>query len=328
MTDKIIINSSKDYFNMFVEEYGFTEENLGCEKKLKLNPEYGVGYISRYDYDNGLGISVYDITPIKNIRFNYKMNMAVFETTFVDMGEIIHFEKGLGVTMLKLNQFAVFMKNEAEGWIECGAGQTVKIICASAKRCFLEGFTVSDNNSIAGFKQLNDKAIEHLMEPCVIYPKLKIPFIQIKNCRLKGINKLIFLQGKAMEIISAAIENEIEIEKQNCSENLFKKSEIQKIKLVKNIIIDNLSEPLSIDELSKRVGLNTFKLKTGFKCVYGKTIFQFLKDVRLEKARELLLKNKEINIIDIVNEVGYSNAGHFAKAFREKYGLNPRDFRF
>ena len=282
MADIIIVNSSKDYFNMFVEEYGFTEENLGCEKKLKLNSEYGTGYISRYDYDNGLGISVYDITPVKNIRINYKMNMSVFETTFVDMGDIIHFEKGLGVTMLKPDQFAVFIKSEAEGWIECASGQTVKIICVSAKPCFLETFSVPDYNSIAGFKHLDNKTIENLMEPRIIYPELKIPFIQIKYCRLKGINKLIYLQGKAMEIISAAIENEIE--KQHCSESLLKKCEIQKIKLVKNIIIDSLNEPLSIDELSKKAELNTFKLKTGFKYVYGKNDFSIYKRRTIRKS--------------------------------------------
>ncbi|MTI60064.1 MAG: helix-turn-helix transcriptional regulator [Firmicutes bacterium] len=48
--------------------------------------------------------------------------------------------------------------------------------------------------------------------------------------------------------------------------------------------------------------------------------------MRMEKAREFLLKNNE-NILEIANNVGYSNSSHFATAFRDKYGVNPSVYR-
>jgi AraC family transcriptional regulator, transcriptional activator of the genes for pyochelin and ferripyochelin receptors len=51
-----------------------------------------------------------------------------------------------------------------------------------------------------------------------------------------------------------------------------------------------------------------------------------LREYRLEKARELL-QDRQLTIVAIANAVGYANPGHFAAAFKRKYGMTPRKFR-
>ena len=79
-------------------------------------------------------------------------------------------------------------------------------------------------------------------------------------------------------------------------------------------------------ELAKLVALNEHKLKTGFREIYGKSIYEYIRSIRMENASHLL-ENMDLSISEIAGMVGYVNTSHFAAAFRNAYGLNPRDFR-
>ena len=82
----------------------------------------------------------------------------------------------------------------------------------------------------------------------------------------------------------------------------------------------------SIHDLSKLGCLNEHKLKMAFKSTLGKTAFTFLREVRMDHAAELL-KNDRHSVIQVANEVGYSNASHFARAFKDRHGLLPKAYQ-
>ncbi|MEO1654742.1 MAG: AraC family transcriptional regulator, partial [Bacteroidota bacterium] len=98
--------------------------------------------------------------------------------------------------------------------------------------------------------------------------------------------------------------------------------EITSLKLAKEILENRLINPPSILELSKLVGLNTCKLKTGFKKLFGITIRQYLINLRMEMARDLI-KNTDHPISYICHMVGYSNRGHFAALYQKYFGSTP-----
>ncbi|MBW7460076.1 AraC family transcriptional regulator, partial [Paenibacillus sepulcri] len=103
------------------------------------------------------------------------------------------------------------------------------------------------------------------------------------------------------------------------------KTDRSKIEHAREIILERMAEPPSLMELSRLIGLNDYKLKTGFKEMYGRTVFGYLRDQRLEKAYRLL-RSGSTSVIEVSCEVGYSNPSYFAEAFREKYGVNPGEF--
>lgn len=57
-----------------------------------------------------------------------------------------------------------------------------------------------------------------------------------------------------------------------------------------DILLERMAEPPSLLELSRLIGLNDYKLKTGFKEMYGTTVFGYLREQRLEKAYRLLME--------------------------------------
>ncbi len=88
---------------------------------------------------------------------------------------------------------------------------------------------------------------------------------------------------------------------------------------------ENLSEGHSLTALSRRVRINEFKLKKGFREQFNTTVFGYLRQKRMERARELLSRN-EWTVLEVANAVGYSNPSHFTRAFRETFGQNPKQF--
>lgn len=87
----------------------------------------------------------------------------------------------------------------------------------------------------------------------------------------------------------------------------------------------NLSESHSLAEISRRVHLNEFKLKRGFRDRYNTTVFGYLRQKRMQRARALLESGGR-SVLQVAAEVGYSNASHFTRAFRQSFGVNPKEF--
>lgn len=107
----------------------------------------------------------------------------------------------------------------------------------------------------------------------------------------------------------------------------FYKDQVEKVNAAMRLMTEDLSQNYTIDELAKRFELSPTALKICFKSIYGKPIYTWLKEYRIQKAQEMLMKNPEMNIGDIAFLVGYESAGKFSAAFKQKCGMTPKEYR-
>ncbi|MEJ7600772.1 MAG: AraC family transcriptional regulator [Kofleriaceae bacterium] len=89
---------------------------------------------------------------------------------------------------------------------------------------------------------------------------------------------------------------------------------------------ERLSDPPTLTELSRLVGLNEFKLKRGFKEMFGTTVFAYLTEQRLQLARQYLLDTDK-TAAEIAFELGYATPQHFSAAFKKHFGVTPNSVR-
>jgi AraC-like DNA-binding protein len=82
----------------------------------------------------------------------------------------------------------------------------------------------------------------------------------------------------------------------------------------------------SLEALAREAGLSETTLKRGFRQVFGSTVFEHLRTLRMERASELLQSGRA-TVIEAATLVGYSNPSNFASAFRRQFGLNPKEFQ-
>lgn len=93
-----------------------------------------------------------------------------------------------------------------------------------------------------------------------------------------------------------------------------------------NYISENLEKEISLVSAAEFAKVKPVYLSRLFKEETGKNFIEYLTDMRLEKAKQLLCDD-ELNIKEITYSVGYADQNYFSKIFRKKFGMTPTEFR-
>ncbi|MDG1398745.1 MAG: AraC family transcriptional regulator [Polaribacter sp.] len=157
-----------------------------------------------------------------------------------------------------------------------------------------------------------------------IKPTVSIVLQQIINSNINSSIRELYIKGKVYELLSLHFQKDENVEGEYCP-FLVDEQNVLKIRKAKEIIIDRMAEPPSLQELANEIGLNIKKLKEGFKQIYGDTVFSFLFDYKMEHSRRLLETN-QYNVNEVGVKVGYSTASHFIAAFKKKFGTTPKKY--
>jgi AraC-like DNA-binding protein len=149
---------------------------------------------------------------------------------------------------------------------------------------------------------------------------------QIIRCPYQGLHKRMYLEGKALEVAALVLEEEQEIQQGRRSFLDLKPDYVDRIHHAREILRQNLHQPPSLMELARRVGLNDYSLKCGFKQVFGKTVFGYLHDYRMEQASQLLMSG-EMKVEEVAEAIGFESRSYFSSAFRKKFGITPKTYQ-
>ncbi|MBW4642742.1 MAG: AraC family transcriptional regulator [Goleter apudmare HA4340-LM2] len=165
----------------------------------------------------------------------------------------------------------------------------------------------------------------------LIYPKtnpaIQSVVLQIINCPYQGITKRMYLQGKVIELMALQLAPFLEDNKVRQLAPRLKTDTIAKIHYAKDILQSRLENPPLLSELAQEVGVSESTLQKGFQMQFGTTVFGYLTNQRMEQAHQLL-HSSDFTVAEVANIVGYSHLGHFAAAFKRKFGITPRECFF
>jgi len=94
---------------------------------------------------------------------------------------------------------------------------------------------------------------------------------------------------------------------------------------IKTFIDDNIeNENLSVSDITQAVGVSRTVLHVKMKNLIGMSIFEYVRNLRLNKAKELLKEG--FNISETAYKTGFSDPNYFSKCFKKKYGSTPSDY--
>jgi AraC-like DNA-binding protein len=180
-----------------------------------------------------------------------------------------------------------------------------------------------DNNNIQFLKDENINQ-KYYYENEISNP-IFLVLNELKRYDINSSTKNLFLKAKIYELFSHLYNRNRDLNIEQCP-FLTNEENFKKIKKAKDIIISNMTNPPTLIDLSKEINLSLKKLKEGFKKIYGKPVFQFLLEYKMELAKKLLAENN-YNVNEVSLKLGYSTASHFITAFKNKYGLTPKNFK-
>ena len=104
------------------------------------------------------------------------------------------------------------------------------------------------------------------------------------------------------------------------------KKQVNMVEDVRNDLISDLESKITIDELADKYGVSKTTLKNCFKEVYGKPIFKWRKEYKLDYACRLI-DEEQLNISQISKMVGYASPSKFSQAFKDYVGCTPSEYK-
>lgn len=126
--------------------------------------------------------------------------------------------------------------------------------------------------------------------------------------------KELFLTSKLYELFSLLIE-----EKKNIAEQDFPEIYVMK---AESFILANYMNDITVEGISKFLGINRVYFSGIFKRAKGKSPKQYIVDVRLEKAAKLILSSN-LTPSEVAKSTGYKDIFNFSKMFKKKFGVAP-----
>lgn len=97
-------------------------------------------------------------------------------------------------------------------------------------------------------------------------------------------------------------------------------------KKVHGYLTENISDRITLEQLSEVFHVSGTTIKNSFKTVYGVSVYNFIRTQKMQMAAELLL-HSNMTIMDIAGQFGYDNASKFSSAFKDIMGLSPGEYR-
>jgi AraC-like DNA-binding protein len=144
------------------------------------------------------------------------------------------------------------------------------------------------------------------------------------NCPYKNGVATFYIEAKVVELLLMVL--------QDCSEEnplgATKLTEYDKemLRSMKIYVEKEFENPLTLKELSRKFTINEYKLKKGFKFLFGTTVFDHMNSIRMDKAQQLILET-ELSISEIADLTGFENRASFDKAFKRHFGYTAAYLR-
>lgn len=324
MKQAISTNSKDEYFSDLINRYGFSyaqEENVTA---LTVPKELGSGYIKVVQVSDDIEIGVIDLFLLKPIISYYDDYPNTCEATYCFSGHISYSETGVAKTNLNKNELGLYALPHSRGMTMIPAGEKVFVVSVESKEPFHSRLPYTDK--CAEYDDSVKELLRQLVKPKKANAKIHNYFTQIIGNNIDRELKDTYLDSLGKVLLTDLWQENIILSLTGGERSVYSSFERKALLEAKEILSDNYSSPPTIPELAKMVALNEHKLKTGFRKTYGKSIYEYVRSLRMRNASHLL-ENIDLSISEIAGMVGYVNTSHFASAFRNEYGLNPSDFR-
>lgn len=324
----VITNDVKDV--LFREDQILTEEQLSSpmiqEERHNMQHDFGVANYNETYFD-GFHFVHCNASVYQNLYVEATDMPALVSLLFMVRGQFVstmnNLYKPYHISSLEHN---LLFNPQTEEKAEIKKQEDIQVmVLGFTRERFLE---LAENNGrilgdlaedVAG----NKAAILNWKRNQPITNRMLMVMEEIRHCRFpEGLKKL-FLQSKALELLALQCEQYGRVEeRKGPGIGAMSAADKDRIYYARDLLLASAQQPPSLYELSRKAGINEFKLKRGFRTFFDNTVFGYLNDYRLDQARSLLQEQRK-SLIEISEELGYSSPQHFSNAFKKKFGVSP-----
>lgn len=307
-----------------VQEYG--------ERLLRFDNSIGKGIIRTISFDWGVSLIDYDVNFSRDLKIVYEIGKeSPIEFIFISNGNLGYLQ-GVDSEVLQLERYQniiISPKKQSKKTLVFPKQVNVQVNIINILK---KQYAKKKHNNLA---YLNDVVHSVFNDETVSLPyrhlgnfNLKIAD-QVKEIRVDknyGILNALSIEGRLNIILAMQLLEQHKFETEDKLSESLSVSDIKKVHKLAAYIVDNISEPITIALLSEESGISAKKLQLGFRMLYGKSVNEYVKKIKLEISRDYL-KNTDYSVSEVVYKVGIKSRSYFSKIFSEHYGIVPTEYR-
>ena len=330
---KIKINAN-DSIHKFMDKIqkGLGGKITGQDEEfvLQLDDEIGKGEIRITATNGGVSLIEYDLTFIKDITLEINtqdLNPLYF--FYCLKGEISQRFKGDSKWhSIDDFQFAILYSGPRPGMELCFAKN--EKICLNVIKLNREVFLNHRNYKNFIEEPLKDLFLNKHDESFSHFGTYNLKIAEnikfFREINQDGLIRKILVDGQIHFVLALQIQQYLDdLENKNPYSRITKK-QLAKVQELSLFIRDNYAAPHRIKTLTSRSGLSPSKLQESFKLLYDRTVVDYIRNVRLIQAEELIKAN-DLSISEIVYAVGFTSRSYFSKIFKNKYNFSPKEYQ-
>ncbi len=306
----------------FCQELNQIHRQKRFESKFCLEKTFGRGYYRRIRPDQAMEITACDFTFHQEILMGEIARGSAYHLLFC-LADAIEYE------IQELTE----RLDEDTSCIYLGDGIRSRSCFHPGQHYYSIGVHLSPTKYVAVSQCLDAaRAATDLNHPTGVSRKYKMtPAVktilwQIVNNPCQDSLQGIYLEGKILELLAVYLNEMVREEREGPGTVKLSLQDVDSLYQARAILDRSYADPPTIAILAKLTYLNEFKLKSGFKEIFGMPIYAYVINKRMETAL-VLLKAKELQVREVASRVGYTNISHFSVAFRKKFGVNPGSYQ-
>lgn len=325
MNPKMSIRNAERNCEDFREVYESLKQCEHLETCWQLPQEIGRGSIRKTRFRHGFDFYIMDCKYREHISFSIEGSLSIFGFSFYISGRI-----NTAVSYLQdnftihggQNCLSYFPEQRCIG--EANEKEDLIVVEIQMDPQVFNNIMAEDFDSIStDFQNIADGSkVKSFLRIDATTPLMDAALYQIINCQYQGLTRRLYIESRALELIAYKLEQLISNDYKKREKFVLRPSDIEKVHYARDLAVRDLENPPRLLDIARSVGLSHTKLNFGFRKIYGTTIFDYVRYMRLKRAK-LLLDESEMNVTEAAFSVGYSCLSYFTKAFREQFGIAP-----
>ncbi|WP_077403091.1 helix-turn-helix domain-containing protein [Cellulophaga omnivescoria] len=325
-------NNIEQDFNQFKADLGGSLEYTHKEYSLELDNNFATGDIKGVSVNKNISFIEYNLKFAQDtiiVRNTPVTNPIYF--LYCAEGQMSH-SFGLNGKQRSLNQFqtGIFASDPSKDacfYFRKGQAVTFSNISINTytENADEEADDLLQTQLLKTFMPSKEKEIFAYVGSYNL--KIAEKMQQLEAIKQKGIVRQLLVKGIVHTVLALEIEQHNQDKKHGATNfGSLTRNEMDTVKELSNFIRNYPEIKYTLVYLSKKSGMSPAKLQEGFKLLHNRTVSDFIRNTRVEKA-ENLLKTTDLNISEIVYTVGLTSRSYFSKIFKEKYNCSPKYYQ-
>ncbi|UAY54627.1 helix-turn-helix transcriptional regulator [Arachidicoccus terrestris] len=286
--------------------------------RINIPQEYGKGYCTGFTFNEQIRMLIMDY------ELNREIVLANPDTDIRGKMILFKFQHVLPESKRANTQLPSVMiaTRKVQADIIIPVHTQTATINIEVNAAYLASLLVSKNQSVILSQLLENN--QPLLFEQTVYPSMLQIVDEIIKEPVKEPFRLFFLRVKAEELICRLL---IELESRPSGRQLhpLNRTDIQVIYNIRENILAHLATPPTLATLASSANMSISKLKTLFKQVFGKSIYSYYQQFRIQEAARLLAE-RQLSVSEVGYHLGFSNLSHFSRVFNQHIGMKPKRF--